>query len=457
MTKDRFGFNWDGITGTQFWRRPELTRRMLFRHAASAVGGYFLMPSRPMETVAKAAPALRNTAKNVIFILMSGGPSQIDTFDFREGSWLPAGFNPATYNGVRWPQGMMPVLADQLQNIALVRSVKSWALVHNLARTWVQIGRNPALSSSRIAPHIGSVVSVEYASQTPNRTLPAFVHLNATTGPGAGYLPPAHSPFYISPGGAGLANTTNRDGEARFNRKLALWDKSTAELRESPEMGADVDEFFAFNEAARKLMYNADVNNIFTFPASERTRYGTTGFGNSCIAARNLLRSKSGVRFIQINQGDWDHHDNLYLATGGHMVLMRQFDTALGRLIEDLGNDGLLSETLIVAMGEFGRTVGALNPGRGRDHLLQQSVLFAGAGIRGGRAIGSTDAAGSSTRDPGWSRNRDVRPEDVEATIYSALGIDYTTIRRDDPIGRGFEYVPFSERDLYGPIDELWQ
>jgi uncharacterized protein (DUF1501 family) len=108
-------------------------------------------------------------------------------------------------------------------------------------------------------------------------------------------------------------------------------------------------------------------------------------------------------------------------------------------------------------MGEFGRTVGGLNPGKGRDHFLQQSVLFAGAGVRGGRAIGVTDAAGATTRDPGWNRNRDIRPEDVEATIYSALGIDYTTIRKDDPIGRGFEYVPFSERDLYGPVDELWQ
>jgi uncharacterized protein (DUF1501 family) len=128
----------------------------------------------------------------------------------------------------------------------------------------------------------------------------------------------------------------------------------------------------------------------------------------------------------------------------------------LGNLLNDLGQSGLLDSTLIVMVGEFGRTVGALNSQAGRDHYFQQFVLFAGAGIHGTRAIGKTDATGSSTVDPGWSRGRDVRPEDVEATIYSAMGIDWTTIRYDDPFGRGFEYVPFANDDIYGPLNELW-
>ena len=137
--------------------------------------------------------------------------------------------------------------------------------------------------------------------------------------------------------------------------------------------------------------------------------------------------------------------------------LGRQFDSGLGNLIEDLRNENLLDQTLIVAMGEFGRTIGALNATNGRDHFLQQSTLFAGAGIRGRRAIGATDDRGAVTADPGWSRQRDIRAEDIEATIYSALGIDYTTIRRDDPFGRGFEYVPQSGvADAYAPIQELW-
>jgi uncharacterized protein (DUF1501 family) len=163
-----------------------------------------------------------------------------------------------------------------------------------------------------------------------------------------------------------------------------------------------------------------------------------------------------GARFIQITLGGWDHHQNIYLPNAALQALSRQFDNGLGALMADLKSDGILDQTLIIAMGEFGRTFGTPNNQNGRDHFLQQSVFVAGAQVRGRRAIGSTDAEGRNTVETGWSRNREIRAEDVEATIYSALGIDWTTIRRDDPLGRGFEYVPFADRDLYGPIHELW-
>ena len=111
-------------------------------------------------------------------------------------------------------------------------------------------------------------------------------------------------------------------------------------------------------------------------------------------------------------------------------------------------------------VGEFGRTP-ALSAAGGRDHFLQQTAVFAGAGIKGGKTIGATSADGSSIVDYGWKGSGDtgpryVRPEDIEATIYSALGIDWTTIRGDDPYHRGFEYVPFANQGTYGPINELW-
>jgi uncharacterized protein (DUF1501 family) len=100
--------------------------------------------------------------------------------------------------------------------------------------------------------------------------------------------------------------------------------------------------------------------------------------------------------------------------------------------------------------------VGPLNSQAGRDHFLQQSVLFAGAGIRGPKVIGQTDAMGSATVESGWARNRDVRPEDVEATIYSALGIDWTKTDPDTPLGRPFEYVPKVDGVEYSPVHEIW-
>ena len=116
-----------------------------------------------------------------------------------------------------------------------------------------------------------------------------------------------------------------------------------------------------------------------------------------------------------------------------------------------------IAATLVVMTGEFGRTVGPLSDSDGRDHWKQQSTVFAGAGIKGGRALGATDGEGADTVDYGWPEERYVRPEDVEATIYSAMGIDWTTVRYDDPFGRGFEYVPFGAEGLYKPIDALWK
>lgn len=458
--KDKFGFDWTGIPGTQFWKNPHIGRRVFFRHAASAVAGYFLLPGRPMETVAKAAVTPLGKAKNCIFVLMAGAPSHVDTFDLKEGAWTPAFMNPTSYGNLRWPQGLMPKLADQLDSIALVRSIKPWAAVHGLAQSWLQIGRNPVSGLAKIAPHIGSVAAIELGPSSADHTLPPFLSLNANSGPGSGYFPPDFGPFYVTPGGGGLGNTTHRDGQPAFERRFDLLTKIDAEMRTDSPLGAAPAAMVSFNASARRLTYNPAVDRIFTFDATERNRYGggaATGFGNACITARNLLRANMGTRFIQITLGSWDHHVNIYQPNASLQAIARQFDNGLGTLIADLKSDGLLDQTLIVAMGEFGRTIGPLNVTAGRDHYLQQSALFAGAGVRGKNAIGSTDDLGKDTVDPGWSRGRDIRAEDIEATIYSALGIDWTTVRRDDPLGRGFEYVPFaSTQDLYGPINELW-
>src|SRR5207237_1940457 len=147
----------------------------------------------------------KNTAKNCIFIMMQGAPSHTDTFDLKEGSWTPAAFNPTSYGDVRFPQGLMPQIADQLGSLALVRSVRAWAGVHGLMQSWVQIGRNPASALAKISPHIGSVVSMELGRGV-NQTLPTFVALNGQPQAGAGYFPAEHAPVLVT-AGSGLPNT----------------------------------------------------------------------------------------------------------------------------------------------------------------------------------------------------------------------------------------------------------
>jgi hypothetical protein len=458
--KDRFGIDWTNIPGTLFWRKPHLGRRLFFRHLAGAVGGYMLMPSRPGEAVARGAQPI-GKARNCLFILLSGGASHTDTFDLKTGSWTPAAFNPTWFDSLYWPQGLLPKVAEHMDSIAVVRSVRSWAAVHELARNWVQIGRNPAASTSRIAPHIGSIVSLELGAQTPDQILPTFIALNSGNNlPGQGYLTPEHAPFYVEANGGGLGNTTHPDGAAAFDRRYDLLLKLEAEERAANELGPGTREMMQFNQSARQLMYNTTVDNTFRFANDERLRYGNSGFGNACLAARNLLRNQLGTRFIQISVGGWDNHTNIYQGpfnAANAASLARQFDAGLGALLADLKQASLLDQTLVFCIGEFGRTTGPLNTGAGRDHYLQQAVLFAGAGIRGPKAIGSTDGLGRGTAEPGWRGDRDVRAEDIEATIYSALGIDWMTVRRDDPLGRGYEYVPLSAtQNIYQPLHELW-
>jgi hypothetical protein len=461
--KDRFGFDWQKILadrpGSLFWKGPHLGRRLFFRHLGAAIGGYFVLPSRPGETVARAASTPISKAKSVIFIQLNGGISHVDTFDLKHGAWTPAAFQVESSGGVLWPMGAMPTLAQHLDSFAFIRSAKSWAAVHQLAQNWAQLARNPASTAARIAPHLGSVVSAELT--TPEQVLPTFLALNTGTNiPGQGYFQPAHAPFLLNPAGNGLPNSVHLDGAETFARRYDLLLKMDSDERVNAALGITSRETEQFNLGARNLMYNGRVDEAFIFSNDERVRYGNNAFGNACITARNILRSRLGTRFIQITIGGWDNHANIYttaLNAANARSQIHLLDLGAGNLIADLKAEGLLEETLILFQGEFGRTVAALNGQAGRDHYLQQTALFAGAGIRGPKIIGATDDRGAVTADPGWSRQRDVRNEDIAATIYSALGIDWTTVRHDDPLNRGFEYIPFAaSQDLYGPIHELW-
>ena len=393
----------------------------------------------------------------MVFILLAGAPSHTDTFDLKmiDGT-TPTSFNPSTVNGVFWPTGLMPKLAAQMDSIAVVRSMRAWALVHGLGQNWVQIGRNPAAVLGNISPNIGSVVAIEKdAERKPNQVFPTFLALNSSSGAGPGYFNSQYAPFRVQPSTAGITNTTNSVGETRFDSRFSLLHSLDDNLRVNSPNGVPMSDYDKFYQAAQGMMYNPVVSKAFQYSAADSMRYGNTGFGNALVVAKQVLSADQGTRFIQVTQGGWDMHQNIYSAAQ-LPTMTKLLDDGLGTFIADLKSSGQLANTMIVMLGEFGRTTGKITAAGGRDHYLQQFVMFAGGGVKGGRPIGSTDATGSSTVDPGWSRQRDIKPEDVEATIYSAMGIDWTTIRHDDPLGRGFYYVPSSDQDIYGPINELW-
>ena len=446
-----------------FFLRPHWTRRQFFQLAGAGVTGSFLI-QRARAAVQETTQTVTtiNKAKNVIFILLTGAPSHTDMFDLKVVNGVtPNNFNPATVSGLQWPTGLLPKLANQLPSIAIVRSMHAWALVHSLAQTWAQIGRNPAAALGDIAPNIGSVVALEKdGERLPNQVFPSFLALNSNAGAGEGYFSAQYAPFKYNPAAAGLPNTTNVDGLTRVDERLGQLHAIDDPLRINSPLGTPLQDMNDFYSSARKLMYNTAVTQAFSFSSADSVRYGSSSFGNACLVAKQVLAANQGTRFIQISYGNWDMHLDIYgqqnIKGNNLYTVGKPFDDGLSTLLTDLKSSGMLDSTLVVAVGEFGRTVGPVTPAGGRDHWLQLSSLFAGAGVRGGRALGATDSTGSDTVDYGWSRQRYVRPEDIEATIYSAMGINWTTIRYDDPFGRGFEYVPFSESDLYGPVNELW-
>ena len=437
--------------------RPHLSRRRFMNIAGAGVTASWLASNLPASTVVNSTPVqMQNKAKNVIYILLAGAPSHTDTFDLKFINGVtPGSFNPATTNGVLFPTGLMPKLAGMMGDFSIVRSMQAWALVHTLSQTWTQIGRNPAGVLGNIAPNIGSVVAVEKAAdRRPGQVFPTFLALNSAAAAGAGYLPASYAPFKVTPSSAGLKNTTNADGQTRFDGRWDLLHHVDYPLRVNAPNGEAMADFDEFYSAAKGMMYNPVVTNAFKYSSADSVAYGNTGFGNACVIAKQALAADQGTRYIEITLGGWDMHTNIYTSLP---TLAKTLDSGVSQLIADLKAGGLLDETLIVMAGEFGRTTGALTGGLGRDHYPQQFAFFAGAGVRGGRAIGATDDAGSKTIEYGWSRDRLIKPEDIEATIYSALGINWTNVRYDDPLGRGFYYVPNSDQDIYGPINELWQ
>jgi uncharacterized protein (DUF1501 family) len=169
--------------------------------------------------------------------------------------------------------------------------------------------------------------------------------------------------------------------------------------------------------------------------------------------ARNMVAAKAGAKYILVNQGGWDHHGDIYgkegkssmedkRARGGLYSNCGELDPALAALVADLKSQSLLDRTMVLVMGEFGRTPGDLTDIKGRDHWpAVRSGLFFGGGVKGGRVIGATDGKGGAITKFDWANKRPIYPEDVTATMYSALGIDWTKKLSGTPSGRDFEYV----------------
>jgi hypothetical protein len=433
-----------------------LNRRQLFAAAAS-----FLATARRGDSQSETTPVrVRGTARACIFVNLNGGASHLDTWDPKDAPWNPTDIDlRAGPGGIVLSNTLFPELSRYVADLCILRSVSSWENAHDRGQFYLQTAHasNPAFVAE--TPHIGAVVALEKSGSGP---LPPFLAPNGGAGQGATFLGGRMQPMGAPANQGGLTtiehNFYGPQSQARFNDKFAFLNELDGPLRRGA-LDAPLRDHATFYESARQLMYDQAIASVFRFSADDTGRYGNTNLGRAAIVARNAVRANNGTVFVNLTQNGWDTHQNMFdrLYAPNQYTLCNELDRALAALVEDLKASGDFDSTLIVVMSEFGRTPGVLNARGGRDHHKDaMSVLLMGGGVRGGRAIGVTDSEGARVIEPGWSRQRPIYFEDLAATIYSALGINWTKRITDTPTRRLFEYVPYATEGRFTSVDEVF-
>ena len=432
--------------GPSHRRCDGVTRRDFLR-----VGGLsaFGLPALLRAEARGAEPVSAATAQSVILVYLGGGLSHHDSFDPKpdapaevRGKYGTIGTKLA---GVSFGE-KMPRLAAGNDRFALVRSGAHGNDHHETATNWVLSGRFGSAFGDY--PAIGAVVAHELGYRGPMPPYfavpknPAFTwELGKSAFLGGRYESfksgdPNAPDFQVkdlAPVGEPSAGRLGR----RQSLRLAVDD--LARQVDTDDGLRTMDEF---QRRAMDLVVSPEARRAFNLKGEDprlRDRYGRTTTGQGCLLARRLV--EAGVRFVTINSSGWDHHFNIYTSLDRRLP---EFDAALSALIGDLGARGLLESTLVVAMGEFGRTP-KINDKAGRDHWGHAaSLVFAGGGVVPGRVVGRTDDQGAHVTD------RPVSPGDVAATIYRAVGVDPTRHLMTP------ENRPVPILDEGSPIDELF-
>lgn len=401
-------------------------------------------------------PALAGTtsAKSCILLWLDGGPSHLETFDVKPDapSEVRGPFQPIPTNVTgTFISEVLPSTAKITEKIAIVRSMTSPLGEHGLANEYLLSGYKPTPVLDY--PSYGSVVSKLRGGQ---HDLPSYVAIPDFRSPaGAGFLGSEFGPFAIGgdpskkdfrvrdldfyPGVNSNRMERRRDVVAQLERFQRAGEASGRE-------GAQVsDPRF---EQAYRMVTSSQAKKAFDLSEENeamRAKYGLGFFGQSCLMARRLV--ESGVAFVTVNYVGWDTHESLVLRlkegyTGAKVGvgLGPTFDRGFASLVSDLSDRGMLNDTLVIAMGEFGRTP-KLNTRGGRDHWPRVfSVVMAGGGVSPGIVVGASDAIGESPAD------RPVTPVDLACTIYHLLGIDpsfemHTTDGRPVQVNQGGQLV----------------
>jgi hypothetical protein len=423
---------------------PCLSRRDWLRLSAAGVLGSSM--SGWLETLAAHAAAHPARKKSCILLWMAGGPSQMDTFDPKPGhaNGGPVKELATAVPGIKISENL-PGVAKHMKRMAIVRSMSTKEADHARATYLMRTGRAPGGPIQY--PTLGALVSKEL--QSDDLPLPGFVSIApqrfltaAAFGPG--FLGPKHAPLVVAENGAVRGNLDNvgralqvddvsLPGEvstSRADARLELLDDLNKEFLSERDSAPALGHRTAYKRAVTMMRSTAmKAFDLSDEPEKLRSAYGMNLFGQGCLLARRLV--ERGVPFIEVTLGGWDTHANNHDAV---KRLCSTLDPAWSTLMQDLSDKGLLDSTLIVWMGEFGRTP-RINGNNGRDHWASSwSTALAGGGIKGGQVIGKTNPGGTEVSE------RPVSVPDFLATVGQALGLDITK-QNNSNVGRPIRFV----------------
>lgn len=397
---------------------PNLSRRSVMAFAAQSLLGVScagMLGQRSIGSLALAAedPQIVGKAKSVIYLFMTGGMSHLDSFDPKPGAKSQGETKPTATKipGVSITD-RMPKIADLMNGIALIRSMTTQTGAHEQGQYMMRTSFKP-LNSIR---HPGMGAWAASVLGKNNQHLPPNVAIGGLAEhPGSGFLPATVAPVPIGNPAEGLQNTESPSylQEDQFKKRMSLSNQFDVDFKRKHKSQL-IDAYDATYREAVKLMGSSELKvfNIANEKEEVREKYGNNRLGQGLLLARRLV--EKGVRFVEVEYGNWDHHNDLCNRAPD---MLRTLDQALSALLLDLRDKGLISQTLVVLTTEFGRTP-ILNENAGRDHHPGAfSALLCGAGIKGGLVYGATDTLGQKVdSDP-------VYPEDLNATIATTLGL----------------------------------
>jgi hypothetical protein len=372
---------------------------------------------------------------------MDGGPSHKDTFDMKPGTKDAGDFQPISTSvpGIQVSEHF-PKFAQLMQHAALLRGMSTGEGAHERARVYLHTGYKPGIGGLSY-PSVGALVAAELGRT--DAALPNFVSVGNRSY-GAGFLGAHYQPVNVTDPARGVENLKPRVDGPEFSDRVGLLEEMEAAFTKNYQAPAGGDHLTTYRRAVQLMQSReAKAFDLEQEPASARKAYGGTKFGDGCLLARRLV--EVGVSFIEVTSNGWDtHQDNFDRVKR----LSAEVDPALSALVSDLKERGLLDDTLVVWMGEFGRTpkINSRGAKPGRDHYPRAwSSVLAGGGIKGGQAVGKTDAEGATVMD------RPIPATDFLATVCKALGINYAK-QNQTPIGRPIRIVDKGAE----PVKELF-